>query len=83
MRKTNTPFLELPYNGAVLGKDGSASKNLSKHPRRFFFGQNSSTGFEACFFKISSPSQFLLSYSQAFYLALQDKRFGTFFPRIS
>jgi len=38
MRKTNTPFLELPYNGAVLGKDGSASKKLSKHPRRFFFG---------------------------------------------
>ena len=31
-------WTELPYNGAVLGRDGSASKNLSNHPRRFFFG---------------------------------------------
>ena len=41
MQKTNSPFLELPYNDIFLRKGGSASKNLSNHPRRLAQGLRS------------------------------------------
>ena len=35
MRKTNTPFLELPYNGAVLGKNRTLALGLRPVSSKF------------------------------------------------
>ena len=66
----NTPFLELPYNIIFLGKRNSAPKGFPGCSKRFFLRYCSSNWFEACFFKVTSTSKFLPSYSQALLLAL-------------
>ena len=77
---TQVPFLKLPYNKIFLGIRNSAPKGFPGRSKRFFLRHFSSNWFKACFFKVTSTSKFLPSYSQALHLALLKLSFGATLP---
>ena len=60
---TQVLFLELRFYKIFLGIRNSAPKGFPGRSKRFFLRYFSSNWFKACFFKVTSTSKFLPSYS--------------------